>query len=165
MLDLMKLDATRVKASVELDALIAEKWIGAKWLRFHDANYVGPDSIDGRTHAFLVLPEDLDFFLADGKYVKDTGECPRDGLSWLKGWSPSTHPAHAGEARRVKKYVATLVSDGVGWRFSFYTEYGFFAGGCRISETNGDKGAAEALAICRAILAAMQAAEKRKRGE
>lgn len=66
-----------------LDALIAEKVFGAKWIRFYDAKYWDPDCHDHKVHAMLVLPEDQDFFLKDfshGKYmyVEDTGECPRD---------------------------------------------------------------------------------------
>ncbi len=69
----------------ELDASIAEI-MGGKWIRFYDADYSDPDSSDGRVHALIVLPKDLDF-LCPPDYVKDTGECPRDRYGWIPEYS------------------------------------------------------------------------------
>ena len=70
----------------EMDALIAEKVMGGKWLRFHDADYQDPDSGDGRVHALIVLPKDFSL-LSPPDYVEDTGECPRDRYGWIPRYS------------------------------------------------------------------------------
>ncbi len=71
-------------------------------------------------------------------------------------FSPSTNPAHAGEARRKAGWSnvhhengGVVVVIGIDGRTGH--------GSCAYSETNGDKGEAEALATCRAIAAAMKA--------
>jgi len=86
---------------------------------------------------------------------------------WIKGprtmvfdWSPSTNPAHAGEARREAEYweierTPWVKSWGVYCRV--YVDESWFTGSCGPEEVNGDKGRAEALATCRAIAAAMKA--------
>ena len=77
-------------------------------------------------------------------------------------WSPSTNPAHAGEARRKAEgsYLDHLPSG----TCSAYIDGGEHVR-CSYSEVTGDtkkeiKGRAEALAICRAIDEAMKAKEK-----
>lgn len=69
-------------------------------------------------------------------------------------WSPSTNPAHAGEARRKAEYSQVIHHNDrthVQVDSHFVTVY--------LTETNGDKGKAEALATCRAIVAVLKAAK------
>ena len=129
MLDLNSIDPATIPASLELDALIAgEKWMG--WHRDYSLS---------QTHS---------------EYWRDEKNLCRPLLQW----SPSTNPAHAGEARReadlngVKHHGLCTVK-------AFVVANSDLDGHCDYSETNGDKGKAEALATCRAIVEALKANE------
>lgn len=130
-MNLMAIDVATLQPGLELDALIAEKWMG--WepccpvetvLGWHDP--------------------------VSGEYRSGT-----QGNSSI--WSPSTNPAHAGEARRKEgdwELFSNPKDGNIMCRF-----HGRHEGFCSLSETNGDKGKAEALATCRAIVAVLKAAE------
>ncbi len=124
MLDLNTINPETVLASPELDALIAEKWMG--WTR--------------SSHG--------DYWL--------TGEDVRTAYTF----EPSTNPAHAGEARRKAKWFSVEASplDGEPLGITCWINRQS-SGGCWYDETNGDKGKAEALATCRAIVEALKAAK------
>ncbi len=125
-MNLHDLDSATLQPSAELDALIAEKWMG--WRR-------GPN-IGGRHRCWHG---------ADAVGVYRVSE-----------WSPSTNPAHAGEARR-KARSSKIVHAHNGCRCVINEGEGATTVGYR--ETNGDKGKAEALVTCRATIAALQAAQ------
>lgn len=81
-----------------LDALVGEKAMDGKWIRFSDADYPDPDEPDNRVHAFLVVrPDDIESFIGGtrGKpnYVLDTGECVRDRFSWVPRYSEKMEDA------------------------------------------------------------------------
>lgn len=134
---LTDLGPATLPSSAELDALIAEKWM--EWSAVCSSGVL------------------LGWHDSEGEY-----------RSHMKGnarqWSPSTNPAHAGEARREARawtLWSFLGADGETAGFQCYVNVGgwkTFGGRCEISETNGDKGRAEALATTRAIVAALQAA-------
>ena len=143
MIDLESVDPATLQPGSELDTLIAEKWMG--WRRGGECNrYWAP--ITG-TH--------LDYSRS------------------ISNWSPSTNPAHAGEARRKAehwlietykwiRYTDSAQGDAI--RVELYPDEKKrfeeeWSGDCQLSEINGDKGAAEALATCRAIVAKLKAAE------
>ena len=115
-------------SATELNDLIGDKWMG--W-------WFGPDK---RWHV-------------------------RDNIvRELQDWFPSTNPAHAGEARRKAADATVRHSLAEGGCFidlsveiAGVLTHGF-CGACYYSETNGDKGKAEALATCRAIVAVTKAA-------
>jgi len=71
----------------EIDALVAEKIMDGKWIRYYQADYEDPDSPDGKVHALIVVGKDLEDFLSQDNYVEDTGECKRDGYNWIKEYS------------------------------------------------------------------------------
>ena len=86
------MDPDKIPAGRELDALVAEKAMGGKWIRFSEADYPDPDESDGRVHAFLVVrPDDIDSFIGPSRwknnYVLDSGECKRDRVSWVPRYS------------------------------------------------------------------------------
>lgn len=128
MLDLSTIDPETVLASPEFDQYIAEKWM--EW--YSDSTM-------------------LYWMKAGGKTVEKTY------------WQPSIDPAHTGEARReadMSEITHRLL--GVTASISTYplAPGGFIWHSCTVaySETNGDKGKAEALATCRAIVAVLKAA-------
>lgn len=140
MIDLLTLDPATLQASPELDALIAEKWMG-----WHKEPGFNP------------------WFDKDSSFAH------------AGGWSSSTNPANAGEARRkagrwrleLGMHVTPIASDG--WDLGIMcvlwpdgSGRGISAS-CAFPETDGDKALAEALATTRAIVAAMQAAEVKER--
>lgn len=95
----------------------------------------------------------------DGKppHVHPWGD--RGRWRWLVDWSPSTDPAHAGEAMRKADWSSCIH---VKHRVAAGVEFGgiCYYGTCDYSEVTGDteeeiKGKAQALATCRAIAAAM----------
>ena len=137
----MKID--EMLAGRELDALVGEKVMGGKWIRFKDANYPDPDEQDGRVHAFLVIPKkDLDSFisgnLSHDNYVLDTGECKRDRVSWVPNYSTDI-----GEAWKVvEKMKLSLMPTNTGWSVSQH----------HLWEGPFGEGATAPLAICRAAL-------------
>ncbi len=119
MLDLNTIDPATVPASPELDALIAEKWMG--WKKGHRNAWVG---LDGSFRA------------------------------WRGLWSPSTNLAHAGEVRmKAERWELT------GYTLGVQCDIGTSSSVVCFHETNDDKGKAEALATCRAIVEALKAAE------
>jgi|GEM_PF-6957202 len=136
-INLLTADPATVKASAELDALIA----GPDWMNY----------------GARLVRESVSSNLG-------VGYCDRCVVG-NRQWSPSTNAAHAGEARRVadlwtlsllrvgehSRIVCGLSKDGV---------YG--EGHCDLAEVYGDKKLAEALATCRAILAAVQAKHKQE---
>jgi hypothetical protein len=139
-LDLMTIDAVAVKAGAETDALIDIEWIG------------NPKFDPGQGE----VPEHAGVHWAYGP--------DREG-PFYEGPDYSTNPAHAGEARRKAdgSYLDHLPS-GTCIAYIPVGEH-VQCGECDYTETNGDKALAEALAICRAILATLQAAEKAKGGD
>ena len=127
MLDLNTIDSATVPASPELDALIAEKWMG--WRKLESLREQVFEEVGGHYH-----------------YIH-------------RDWSPSTNPAHAGEARR-KADASSLSHSGVAAKCVLIGDHagrGDAFWECGYSETNGDKGKAEALATCRAIVAGLKA--------
>ena len=142
MLDLNTIDPATLTASLELDALIAgEKWMG--WHLSDETHWSGPPA--HRYNYKLWLRTD------DGTTGYNTTS--------TNGFHPSTNAAHAGQARRKETYHE--VTHG---RWEVCVEIGgktHTAGYAEVAytETNGDKGKAEALATCRAIVDALQAAE------
>jgi hypothetical protein len=73
----------------ERDALVAEKVMGGKWIRWYDVDYKSPD---GPLQAFMVMPYDQDSFLrardhGNQEYVVDTGELPRRASGWCPSFS------------------------------------------------------------------------------
>ena len=115
-MNLQDLDPNTLMPSPELDALIAEKWMG--WV----SNYR-----------------------------------PEPGCVFPVCWSLS-NPAHAGEARRKADESEVSHSVSFGQSGCFVTIEGH-EGFAPWSDPD-DKGPAEALATCRAIVAAMQAEER-----
>ena len=83
----------------------------------------------------------------------------RELLGW---WSPSTNPAHAGEARR-KAGVSGVRHDILGG-YCCVAIHTYYSAVCFYADTNGHKGKAEALATCRAIVVALQAADAAEKG-
>ena len=139
MIDLSTINPATLQAGPELDALIAEKWMGWR--------------VGGELNQYWVpiAGSHLDF------------------SRHLNNWHPSTNPAHSGEARRkaddwTLALVCCVVS-GKGYQLGILCslwsgeESVCYDGFCVFSETNGNKGEAEALATCRAIAAAMKEAE------
>lgn len=132
MIDLATIDPATMQAGPEFDALIAVKWMG--W------------------HSWRGSPRWHDSM--------------ENLVASYSDWSPSTNPAHAGEARRKADTWTLDTTIGPGRPIGIECHFGLLegdgSGGCLFSETNGDKGKAEALASTRAIAAAMQAAEAGK---
>ena len=123
MVDLHTLDPTTLQAGPEADALVAE-WRGWK--------LVSSGNKWSAIQEYWVAP--------DGSRVAKNQ------------WSPSTNPAHAGEARREADRC---------WVQSDALRYSVWLGGCWahcwLEEVNGDKCLAEALATTRAIAEVMKA--------
>jgi hypothetical protein len=125
--DLMTCDPATAKAGAELDALIAEKWMG--W-----TPKMGPG----------------------GCAVREKGQLPGEFAYWF----PSTNPAHAGEARRkAADWTLFRFREGIGCYIWDRVPGPAQHAACLFTETNGSEELAEALATCRAILAALKAAE------
>ncbi len=138
-IDLLNMDSATAMPSVELNAAVAE-WCEPK------PTYSG------------AVPVDAIQYSPDGWWY---WKWAPDGKSaWAPNKAPSTNAAHAGEARRRAdgSYLDHLPK---GQKCCAYIE-GHAPFYCKYSETNGDKGRAEALAICRAILSAIQAKEKNR---
>lgn len=130
MLDLT-IDPATVLASPELDALIAEKWMGWK-------KEPNPDATVFTTR--WLSPEGCRLPLE------------------ANNWSPSTNPAHGGEARRKKKLSRIYDNDeNVGVLIEVGKCAGWGQVRCHETNNDNDKGKAEALATCRAIVAALKA--------
>ena len=130
MMDLRPVDLATLQAGPKTDALVAE-WMG--WER--NGNW----------------------------WCKDGLRLYEARPNYAGYWSPSTNHAHAGEARR-KATVWTLdITIGPDGPIGIECHLGLFegrgTGRCQWGETNGDEGQAEALATCRAIVAAMKATE------
>ncbi len=129
------LDPATLQPLAELDALIAEKWMGWIW-----------DTGQGVGHRTGWVVE------------------LKAGNLGRKNWSPFTNPAHAGEARRkafswrLQLQYSENDELGIGCRLWADPDT-FYDGFCLLGKTNGDKAAAEALATCRVIVAMLQAAE------
>jgi len=104
-------------------------WIAQEWMKWH-----------------LVRHYDSPCWTPEGG--------PLTGWQFVSDWFPSTNPAHAGEARRKSKWCKIFAIDD---RVAVTIE----GSKCEVlySETNGDKDRAEALAICLAIVATLQARE------
>lgn len=140
MLDLSTIDSKTMKAGVDTDALIAE-WMG--WRGVEYAYHSVWDCGDGR------------FFLTGTFLGIDSGH---------PTWSPSTNLAHALEAMLEAREWTLFCDPGVnenedtiGCEMSKDGKDYMHEGRCCLSETNGNKGEAMALAICRAIVAALKA--------
>ena len=138
LIDFTAVDPDTLVASDELDAWIAEKWMG--WTPVEYAYHTVWDCGDGR------------MFLTGTFLGVDSG---------YPVWSPSTNAAHAGEVRR--KAVSWSLSLRYGHETVIECWIETQRQFCELRETNGDKAKADALAICRAIVAALQAAEKGKK--
>lgn len=77
----------------------------------------------------------------------------------LRAWSPSTNPTHASEARNHGSHEWTLSAGAKAVSLRLNIDGCEYHGVCKFTETNGDKGQTEALATCRAIVAALKAVE------
>ena len=133
MLDLSTIDPETVLACPALDALIDVEWMGNS--QFVEAENLVPE------HA------------GDHWEYGPDGEGP-----FYIGPTYSTDPAHAGEARRKARKKGRRW-ELTGCMLGVQCDINTFSGVVCSTETNGDEGKAEALATCRAIVAAMKAAK------
>ena len=152
-----------MSAGAELDALVAEKAMGGKWIRYIDAGYKDPDTSDGRVHAFLVVRKgDLDSFLGAERwkpnYVLDTGECPRDEFRWVPKYS-----TNIGEAWAVmEKFgfsIDTCAAGPDGKPAGYWVGFHGPKGGSLVGNVDNPTvtfGETAPLAICRAALKKME---------
>lgn len=127
----------------ELSAQVAERVMGFVWMRYHEADYVGPD---GPTTAFLVGGEDLKHFQEGGDYVPDTGECERLTSGWTPDFATDIAAAmKVVEMMRSSGYRVKIrdYEGGVPWDVTFYNDtHSFGCAGTTLAE-----------AICRAAVA------------
>jgi hypothetical protein len=132
-MNLQDLDPATLMPSAVRDALIAREWMG--WTRAANTRDMEP-----------------------GEFVAENGNVWMWVADGLVTWSPSTNPTHAGEARR-KAFSWGLHTDLAeeGSIDAITCWLGDVYGLCRVSETDGNVGKAEALATCRAIVAVLQA--------
>jgi len=133
-----KLDPALMKAGAELDAMVAE-WMG--W-----------EQSSSNQDCWIEVGTPPDFIHRHFYIHYGGGEPKLNGDAVL--WSPSTNPAHAGEARR--KAISSEVIHNTSIPDACHVVIVDATGGCHFgecsyAETDGDKGLAEALAICRAI--------------
>ncbi len=138
-MSLANVDTATLQSGPELDALIAEKWMGWR--------------------------QDFSFLQTNSKYWRNGAGLCRSSDQW----KPSTNPAHAGEARRKAESwdlhtfncpKPTTVSCSLLVSGEWQVSGGGSVGWCKYTETNGDKGRAEALATCRAIVDMLKAADE-----
>ena len=135
-MNLLDLDPATLMPSAEYDVKIATEWM--RWQQINGGFYKGKWLMGDRS----VHPS--------------------------PNWSPTTNVEHAGEARRMADGWAITTTQGkVGSRYAtvgiyceLFVDGLHYHGRCRLEETNGDPGLAEALATSRAIWAAMGAREK-----
>lgn len=143
-MDLNAIDSATVQPSPELDALIAEKWMGWTQSKSNEDCWcdvgIAPDFV--HRHFYI--------HYGDGK-----PELNDDAILW----SPSTNPAHAGEARRKADYWGVKRWYGSDGRERVRADIDKIECFCAFDETNSDKGKTEALATCRAIVEALKAAD------
>lgn len=129
-MNLLDIDSATALPSPEWDAVLAEKVMGWEW---------------------EPAPYGLRIGLAPEQLQVGTWRTP---VGFRNEWSPTTNPAHAGELRRMAEasdcYHSPVIGPGC------FVHVDGFCGKCLYSETNGDKDKAEALAICRAVTAAIQ---------
>lgn len=134
MLDLNTIDSATVLASPELDALIDIEWMG-------NSQFVQGENL---------VPEHAG---EHWEYGPD-GE----GLFYV-GSAYSANPAFAGDARRKADYWGVKRWYGSDGREGVRADIDKVECFCAFDETHNDKGKAEALATCRAIVEALKAAE------
>lgn len=103
------------------DALVAEKVMGGKWMRYHDAGYEDPDSHDNKVHAFIVTGDNFAAFQKYADYVEDTGECARDNYSWIARYTREIAAAwEVVEKMEADGFCPMLVNDDHGnWALTF----------------------------------------------
>lgn len=134
--DLLKIDPATAMPSVELDALIATEWM--EWKA-----------------GWCALLR-----------VWNNGDDCSDWAHAVNQWSPTTNAAHAGEARRR---VDSAMLDNMASGIASCTINGEYYQRCSSSEVTGTddeiKEHTEALATCRAILAAIQARHRQAKLE
>lgn len=113
----VKTNIGEMGAGDEMNALIAEI-LGAKWLRFYDADCPDPDSSDGKIRALIVLPKDFGF-LCPPDYVEDTGECLRDRYGWIPMYSSDFAAAWAAAEEVSDRYGCNIAVEKIGKIYRF----------------------------------------------
>lgn len=147
-----------------LDAWIAEKVMGGKWVRWHDTNYSDLSTEDGWVHATIILPKDFDF-LCPPDYVEDTGECPRTRFGWIPEYSTDIAAAWEIVERMVDDYSCIISVRKIGSRYLFGATMGYAAAisGGDLSYERPDCAlelwaTTAPLALCRVVLRAIMEA-------
>jgi hypothetical protein len=141
--DLSTIDPTTLQPGPSTDALVAEL-LG--WKKSKPPSYV-----DKQCQRWITPDGDL-------RYI---GGC----FIYANSFRPSRDPDHAGELRRAAVdftlyYMPKLASVGC---YIWHDEDGKAShSAASLEETNGDKAAAEALAVTRAFVAAMIAEQEKK---
>jgi len=140
-MNLSEKDPATAMPSAELDARLATEVMGWRW--------------DYTRAVWDTLPR-----IVGGIYRPRTSSELETGEHHLRlDWSPSTNAAHAGELRR--KANDWSLARGPGGVYALVRHEGAEGSSpVLFTETDGDKAAAEALAVCRAWLAALKARDK-----